>query len=189
MLIPKTRSQIYLNRLRIWMPPIFVVIGLASSKPALNFVGGLPLVLLGEALRIWAAGHIVKDESLTVSGPYAHLRNPLYLGSLISGLGFLLIMGDWGLAVVFLLVSTLIYLPTVKHEQDYLRLMHGEAAFETYRRAVPALLPRLTPASLPEEGFHRGRFTWARVLHNQEHRTWISLVLLCGLLVACHFRH
>ncbi len=160
MLIPKTKTQIYLNRLRIWMPPIFVVIALAWRRPDFN-LWGLPLVLIGEALRIWSAGHIVKDELLTVSGPYAYVRNPLYLGSTLNGIGFLLVMGDWILAVAFFVVSIIIYLPTVKNEQDYLRLMHGEAAFETYRRAVPVLLPRLTPASLPAEGFHRGRFTGA----------------------------
>jgi len=181
-LIPKTPREIWLNRVRTWLPPLFVVIGLALGKPRWN-LWGLPLVALGEALRTWAAGHLIKDESLTVGGPYAHLRNPLYLGSLLNGVGFLIMLGDWRLTVAFLAASLLVYLPTVKQEEDYLRRMHGEA-FDAYRRAVPALLPRPTAARLQAEGVRRSRFEWGWVLRNKEFKTWAAIAVLFGLLAA-----
>src|SRR5258708_28906563 len=60
---------------------------LAQSRPATLIVGGL-VALPGLALRAWATGHLRKNDALATTGPYAYTRNPLYLGSLIIGLGF-----------------------------------------------------------------------------------------------------
>jgi protein-S-isoprenylcysteine O-methyltransferase Ste14 len=177
MLIPKTKKEIWLNRVRLMLPPAFVLVGVALRKPAWS-LWGLPLVVLGEALRTWAAGHLVKDEALTTSGPYAHLRNPLYLGSLLNTVGFLLIVGDLRLAAIFLAHAVAIYLPTVKQEEDYLRRMHGEA-FEAYRRAVPGIVPRLRPASICSG---TRRYSWRQVWANGEHKTWLALAVLFALL-------
>ncbi len=182
MLIPKTRKEIWLNRIRIWLPLAFVVVAVVVRPPSWN-LWGIPLVALGEALRTWAAGHLVKDEELTVGGPYAHLRNPLYLGSLISTAGFLIIMGSWGLAVAFGIVALAIYIPTVRQEEDYLRRMHGET-FEAYRRAVPAIMPRPTPARIEADGARQSTFEWRWVFANGEHNTWLALALLFVLLWA-----
>jgi len=179
-LIPKTPKEIWLNRVRVWLPPLFVVAALAWRKPAWN-LWGVPLVAVGEAIRTWAAGHLLKDEALTVGGPYAYVRNPLYFGSLLSGVGFLVILGDWRLAVTFIAISLAIYLPTVSQEQDYLRRMHG-AAFDAYRCAVPAILPRMRPARLGFDGVRQSRFEWRWVVLNKEHRTWIAIVALLALL-------
>ena len=188
-LIPKTKKEIWLNRVRIWLPPVFVVAAIALRKPAWN-LWGIPLVVLGEALRTWAAGHLVKDEALAIGGPYAHVRNPLYLGSLLNTLGFLIILGDLLLAAIFLALALAIYLPTVKQEEDYLRRMHGEA-FEAYRQAVPGIIPRLTPAKLGAGGPVGQKlascpapFSWPSVFANDEHKTWVALALLFVLLWA-----
>lgn len=180
MLIPKTRREKLLNRVRVWLPPAFVVLALGLRAPTWR-LWGLPLVLLGEAIRTWAAGHLLKDEQLTVGGPYAHLRNPLYLGSLLSGIGFLVVVGDWRIAVAFTAASLAIYLPTVKQEEDYLRRMHGEA-FDYYRRRVPSILPRLRPAKLDAAGLRVSRFEWRWVVLNKEHKTWVALVLVFALM-------
>lgn len=180
MLIPKTGKEIWLNRVRVWLPPAFVVVAVALRRPEWH-LWGLPAIALGEGLRIWAAGHLVKDEQLTVGGPYAHLRNPLYLGSSLSGIGFLVIVGDWRLAAAFVGIALMVYLPTVRQEEDYLRRMHGEA-YEEYRRLVPAILPRLRPAR-PRRG--RGTaFAWRWVWRNKEQRTWAALAALFALLAA-----
>jgi protein-S-isoprenylcysteine O-methyltransferase Ste14 len=189
MLIPKTNKEIWLNRVRVWLPPAFVVVAIAVRLPAWN-LWGLPLVVLGEALRTWAAGHLLKDEALTVGGPYAHVRNPLYLGSLLNTIGFLLIVGDWRLAAAFLVIALVVYVPTVKQEEDYLRRMHGKA-YEAYRRAVPGIVPRFRPAHLDAlgqeasscpTGPRRARFHWHTVRANGEHKTWVALAVLFGLL-------
>ncbi len=203
MLIRKTGREIWLNRVRVWLPPALVVVALVLCKPAGGrHWWGASLVLLGEGIRTWAAGHLLKDEALTVGGPYAHVRNPLYLGSLISTIGFLAILGDFRLAVIFLAIALAIYLPIVRQEENYLRRMHGEA-FHTYSQEVPALIPRLKPyRSRGEAGVGlsgmalpfptgwqshtpalRSRFEWRRVWLNKEHKTWVGLVVLFGLLV------
>jgi protein-S-isoprenylcysteine O-methyltransferase Ste14 len=193
-LIPKTRREIWLNRVRVWLPPAFVVLAVLLRRPAWH-LWGIPLVLIGEGLRTWAAGHLVKDEQLTIGGPYAHVRNPLYLGSLLSGLGFMAIVGDWVLATAFAGAALAIYLPTVRQEEDYLRRMHGEA-FEAYRRAVPAIVPRLRAVTLVEigstrqapallrTGLRQSRFEWRWVWLNKEHRTWLALAAAFALLAA-----
>jgi protein-S-isoprenylcysteine O-methyltransferase Ste14 len=179
-LIPKTKKEIWLNRVRVWLPPVFVLVAVALRRPAWHW-WGVPLVALGEALRTWAAGHLVKDKTLTVGGPYAHLRNPLYLGSLVSTIGFLLVLGDWRLAAAFVVIALAVYVPTVRQEEGYLRRMHGEA-FDEYRRRVPLLLPRLRPAGLDIKGVRRSRFEWGWVWRNKEHRTWAALAALFALL-------
>ena len=182
MLPPKTWKEIWLNRVRTWLPPLFVVMGLAVREPVWRFwMWSVPLVVMGESLRTWAAGNLIKDESLTVGGPYAYLRNPLYLGSLLSGLGFMLLLGDWRLACAFVTVSLGVYLPTVKQEENYLRRAHGEA-FDTYRQAVPAILPRLTPARLDFPGLRQSRFAWRWVVLNKEHKTWVALAAIFTLM-------
>jgi protein-S-isoprenylcysteine O-methyltransferase Ste14 len=192
-LIPKTKGEIWLNRVRVWLPPAFVVVAVVLRRPAWH-LWGLPLILLGEALRTWAAGHLLKDEELTVSGPYAHVRNPLYLGSSLSGVGFLVILGDWRLAAAFLVIAIAIYIPTVKQEEDYLRRMHGQA-FEDYRRAVPGIVPSLRPASLEHAAGRRRApapravgFDWRRAWLNKEHKTWLALAGLFALLAIRSWR-
>lgn len=182
MLIPKTKKEIWLNRVRVWLPPLFVIAAMIIREPAWN-LWGIPFVVAGESLRTWAAGHLVKDERLTAGGPYAHVRNPLYLGSLLNTVGFLGILGDWWLAAVFLVLAFAVYLPTVQQEEDYLRRMHGEVLDE-YRRRVPGIVPRLTPARLEIEGLHMSRFAWSQVFANGEHRTWLAFAVLFALLAA-----
>jgi protein-S-isoprenylcysteine O-methyltransferase Ste14 len=106
---------------------------------------GLPLVLAGAVLRGWAAGHLVKNDALATTGPYAHLRHPLYLGTLLVATGFGVSLG--GLIAGALLAGIwpwfgLHYFPRKdRTEAARLAALHGEA-FERYRAAVPALWPR-----------------------------------------------
>ncbi len=181
-LIPKTRKEIWLNRVRVWLPPVFVLVAIILRKPEWN-LWGVPLVLLGESLRTWAAGHLIKDETLTVGGPYAYVRNPLYLGSLLNTIGFLLVLGDWRLAAIFLALAVAIYVPTVKQEEDYLRRMHGQA-FEEYKRRVPGIVPRLTPARVGVAGARDSRFEWKWVWENDEHKTWVAFAAVLALFGA-----
>ena len=182
MLLAKTRKEIWLNRVRVWLPPVFVLAGLALRAPAWRlWAWSLPLVVAGESIRTWAAGSLIKDESLTVGGPYAFVRNPLYLGSLLSGTGFVVLLGDWRLACAFAAISLAIYLPAVQQEEDYLRRMHG-SAFDAYCRAVPAILPRPLPAQLDSPGLRRARFDWQWVVLNREPRTWLALLALFALM-------
>jgi protein-S-isoprenylcysteine O-methyltransferase Ste14 len=106
-----------------------------------SMLASLVLVLPGLWLRGYAAGYVKKNAELTTAGPYAHTRNPLYLGSMLIAFGFA--AAAWNLAI-FLALGLLfaaIYVPTIQGEEAYLRAHF--AGFDAYAQAVPRLLPRL----------------------------------------------
>lgn len=164
---------------------LYVLMGamLYLGRPTpLSLATGFVLVALGEAIRIWAAGHLRKSVELVTTGPYRYTRNPLYLGRLLIFTG-LCIMARLPLGISLLLlvggyaVFFGYYLRRKERvEGDRLRERHGEA-FERYRRAVPALFPRYRPYGAAASGAWSG----ARMRANQEH--WMVL----GLLAVCLF--
>ena len=83
-----------ISRLARWRVPLgFVcaITALVLARPVWwSWWAGLALALPGEALRLWAAGHIEKGREITRSGPYRFVRHPLYLGSTLLGVGFAL---------------------------------------------------------------------------------------------------
>lgn len=112
-------------------------------------IWSLALVLPGIWLRGFAAGYVKKNRELTMTGPYAHTRNPLYLGSMLIAAGFALALLSWLVALVLALGFAVIYIPVIASEERFLRATFPE--FDAYCRRVPRLIPRLTPA-LPSNG-------------------------------------
>jgi protein-S-isoprenylcysteine O-methyltransferase Ste14 len=156
-------------RLRaVWLL-VLPFLWLARPTPAL-LLAGVALAGAGLALRAWAAGVIHKDRELTTSGPYAFTRNPLYLGSLLLGLGTVVAGGEWIFVVVFLAFFVFVYGRTMKKEERVLE----EAFRERYRHyagAVPLLLPRLAPYRAPDAP--ASRFSVSRYRRNRE---WEALL-------------
>lgn len=114
----------------------------------LAVVCSLALVLPGLALRAAAAGTVKKNRELTISGPYAYTRNPLYLGSALIAGGFALALLDWPMALLIVLGFAAIYIPVIFSEERFLR--GAFAGFDDYCRQVPRFFPRLTPANVHE---------------------------------------
>lgn len=108
----------------------------------------LLLVLPGLALRGCASGYVRKDRQLTVAGPYAFTRNPLYLGSMLIAAGFAVALLSWLMAIVLAVGFAIVYIPVIASEERFLR--GAFPAFAEYCRRVPRLIPRLTPASPPQ---------------------------------------
>jgi len=106
----------------------------------------LALVLPGLLLRGAASGTVRKNRELTVTGPYAYTRNPLYLGSLLIAAGFVVALLSWPLALLVAAGFAVIYVPVIASEERYLSAAFP--GFEAYCRSVPRFLPRLTPAKL-----------------------------------------
>jgi protein-S-isoprenylcysteine O-methyltransferase Ste14 len=109
----------------------------------------LALVVPGLLLRGYASGYVKKNEELTITGPYAHTRNPLYLGSMLMAAGFAVALWSGLVALVLAIGFALIYIPVIASEEGFLRAHF--AGFDAYCRAVPRLIPRLTPARLPAQ--------------------------------------
>jgi protein-S-isoprenylcysteine O-methyltransferase Ste14 len=106
------------------------------------FAGGA-IALLGLAFRAWSAGHIRKNAALATSGPYAHTRNPLYLGSFVLGLGFTIASGRPWLGLLFAALFLGIYLPVMRVEASTLSQLFGDD-YARYAAAVPLFFPRIT---------------------------------------------
>jgi len=166
---------------------LYLLLGtlLAFARPTpLDVAVGAPLVLCGELLRLWAAGHLVKNETLVTAGPYRYTRNPLYLGRLTIFIGLCVMArlphgAHWAVLVAGLVVFFGYYLPRKERvEPARLRELHGEA-FERYRREVPALLP------LGGGWSHAARDGWSgpRALANREHWMVLALAAIVAFLL------
>ncbi len=109
---------------------------------------GLLWILLGETLRLWAAGTIKKTRSLTITGPYRYTRNPLYFGSFLIGVGFI-VLGQmaWWLIPYYILFKY-VYGRVIKREEDQLRKRFGDP-FVLFEKQVPQFFPTL-PKLRPE---------------------------------------
>ena len=152
------RNPVRLKNLRARFLPFFVLGGLVlfTSRPSAgSLVGGSVLLLLGFLLRGWGAGYLVKNDALTTQGPYAHLRHPLYAGTLLVGAGFALATGGWwAIAILFAFGGWFlgVYFPRKERiESERLEALYGDE-YVAYRSAVPALWPRwrARPAGTPE---------------------------------------
>ena len=158
-------AQKFARRVRV--PTGFLVAAafLWLARPTLRSLAlSLLLVLPGLWLRGYAAGYVRKNAELTSTGPYAHTRNPLYLGSLLITLGFAAAAGSWWLVLLLAGMFALIYIPTILGEEAYLRA--NFAGFDDYAAHVPRLLPRLTPAPSKSGA---GAFSRQRYLHHREY--------------------
>jgi protein-S-isoprenylcysteine O-methyltransferase Ste14 len=154
-----------------------LVVALARPHPE-SFLLGLPLAVAGEAFRLWASGHIEKTRSLATGGPYAHSRNPLYVGSLLIALGVAIACASpW--VVLAVAVYFLAFYPSVMREEASFLAAKFPEEHATWATAVPLFWPRPTPA-----GPRSSRFEWARVRMNREWRTAAALPLLAAVLRA-----
>ncbi|MDE1154868.1 MAG: isoprenylcysteine carboxylmethyltransferase family protein [Acidobacteriaceae bacterium] len=177
----RTPWQKIARRIRVPLGFVTALLFLFFAHPTPALLGlSLLLVLPGLWLRGYAAGYVKKNAELTRTGPYAHTRNPLYLGSVLIAFGFALASGRWWLAVLLAGLFALIYLPTILSEEAFLRATF--AGFDDYARQVPRLLPRLTPARFPGEQAGLGRFSSERYRHHREYNALMGAVAIYGLL-------
>ena len=170
-----------LQKVTVKTIPVYLVAALLVifAKPTLPlFLAGLALVIPGEIVRIWAAGHLRKNQEVTTTGPYAYVKNPLYLGTLLIMIGYCLMARSLYLLAAGLAVFFLYYVPFKKHrESAQLQERFGDAWTE-YDRAVPDYLPRLSP--YPKMGAYPWR--WTVFLDNSEHETAIVVLLMVFLI-------
>ena len=152
----------------------------------------LALVLPGLWLRAYASGYVKKNQELTVTGPYAHTRNPLYLGSMLIAAGFALALESWAVAALLAAGFAIIYIPVIAGEERFLRAAFP--GFGNYCQRVPRLLPRLSPAQVDHEqavadtlapkSTSAGNFSFALYRQHREYNAAIGAALLYLCLVA-----
>ena len=166
-------------RLRAWLAE-----ALARRRVALGFAfGGLVLVLAqptgrsllvgmsiaacGEALRIWAAGHLRKSREVTVSGPYRWCPHPLYVGSSVMAAGLAVAAASVPVAALIAIYLVATLTAAIKSEEAFLRRTFGDQ-YDLYRRA---------------SGASGRRFSLAQAMANREYRAVAGLGIAILLLV------
>ena len=166
---PKPYADI-VARLRVPSSSLLVVAFAWFSRPTpFSLALGIPVSLLGLAIRAWAAGCLAKNQRLATAGPYAYTRNPLYLGTLIVAAGLAVAARSVGLAVLFAAVFLLVYLPVIQNEQQHLRNLFPEYA--AYAATVPALWPKFRAAP------SGSNFRWSLYFKNQEYQAAAGLIV------------
>lgn len=146
------------------------------SRPTLeSLLTGILIGTAGLAIRAWAAGHLRKNEELAVSGPYAHVRNPLYVGSLLAGVGLGVATAHWILSAGIAAVFVAWFLPVVREEEDHMRkILPGFIEYEQrVRRFLPSIAPRYAS---------RTAFEWRLFLRNREHTALLGFATLVAIL-------
>jgi Phospholipid methyltransferase len=175
-------------RVRLGYPLAIAILWLARPTPRDIVIGGL-LGALGLTLRAVAAGYLHKQETLTITGPYAYTRNPLYFGSAILALGAGIATHSWIAATLLLVYFAVFYSIVMRREEGELLGGHG-VAFEAYARAVPLFFPRVTAAKMTNvSADSAGAFSYAQYKKNHEWQATLGFVLLLvALLVLWRLR-
>jgi protein-S-isoprenylcysteine O-methyltransferase Ste14 len=129
------------RRIRVPLGFLFAAFYLWRAKPTWASIGaGVLVACMGLIIRALASGQVKKDRELTTTGPYAYVRNPLYLGSILLGIGFSIAARDIWVGVFLVAYFVVIYVPVIQGEQNYLRSTFP--GYTEYTQRVPSLLPR-----------------------------------------------
>jgi protein-S-isoprenylcysteine O-methyltransferase Ste14 len=165
------------RRIRVPLGFAFAILYFWLARPTWRFIAfGAVLIAPGLLIRALASGHVRKNEALATSGPYAYTRNPLYLGSLLMGIGFAIAARSWVIGVVLVAMFFAIYVPVIRGEEKFLREKFPE--FEDYARRVPRMLPRITPAFSVSGGF-----SFDLYLKHREYNALLGALAMTAALV------
>ena len=149
-----------------------------SNMTARSFQWGAVLMVIGEMIRFWALGFMEKKgQKLAMSGPYAFVRNPLYVGNFFLGLGIAVLVWNWIIMVLFLIGFLGIYSGTIRGEEKHLLEKFGKT-FEDYCKNVPSLFPRFSPYDAPG----KDSFLWSRITKHHEYITVMGIALVLLLI-------
>ena len=162
---------------------VLALVVLAKPRPVEVAIGFF-IAALGEAVRFWAAGHLLKTKELITSGPYRYTRNPLYFGRVLILTGLCVMCGlpyyaNWILLGCGYAVFFFYYMPRKERvEPARLRAIHGDA-YDRYFNAVPALFPTFRPYA------HASNLGWSsdRMLRNREWWMVVGIVAITLFLL------
>jgi protein-S-isoprenylcysteine O-methyltransferase Ste14 len=178
-----------MQRIRVPMGSVVVPAMFILAGPSyVSLLAGAPVAVAGLCIRAWASGYLKKNETLATAGPYSYTRNPLYLGTLILGLGASVCTGSIWLVGLFVILYCAVYLPVMMAEADTMRAIFPEQ-YEQYSRHVALLIPRsLFPFRGPNKTISPDRverrtgFDLALYVRNREYRAALGLAVIVALL-------
>lgn len=181
------RALVFRYRGLLWGVFAAAVLVLPVSFDLVRTCIAIPLLVIGQALRFWAAGIIPKYRTLMLdapklvtTGPYSIVRNPLYLGNGLMGCGWALLAGwPWlpSFAAAFFLMYSLVIIP---YEERFLLAKFG-AEYESYRASVPQLLPSpMRYRSSTDASFDAAR-SWMMERHSLRMNVVVTVVVAARL--------
>jgi protein-S-isoprenylcysteine O-methyltransferase Ste14 len=166
------------RRIRVPLGFVLAIAYFWLARPTiLSILMGATVAIGGVVIRALASGHVTKDEQLTTSGPYAYVRNPLYFGSILIGVGFAVAARNWWIVALLAVMFVAIYLPVIRDEEKFLRAAFPE--YDEYSRDVPRLIPRLVAF-----GKGGGRFSWDLYRKHREYNAVLGTVAMLVALAA-----
>ena len=173
------------RRIRVPLGFAFAALYLWLARPTPVFMAiSLILVIPGIWLRAYASGYVKKNAELTMTGPYAFTRNPLYLGSMLIAFGFALASRSIWIALALAVLFAVIYIPVIRSEEAFLRSKFD--GFDAYAARVPRLLPRLVPASVVKG--ERGSFSADLYRKHREYNALMgAAAIYAALALRIHF--
>ena len=130
---------------------------------------GAAIAIVGESIRLWAAGHLEKSKEVTQSGPYRYTRHPLYLGSSLIGIGMAVVANNLIVAAIVIAYLVLTLTAAMRSEEAHLREKFGDA-YDAYAEKRAPKVER--------------SFSWQRAIYNREHHTIAGLISGLLLLMA-----
>jgi hypothetical protein len=170
------------RRIRVPTGFAFAAAYLYFARPsAWSLVWGGAVAIPGLLIRAVASAHVRKNERLATSGPYAHTRNPLYLGSLIIAFGFALASRNWWIGISIPLLFSAIYIPVISSEDRFLRERFPD--YDQYARKVPRIWPqvRAEPGGLDD---NNAGFSWDLYRKHREYKATLgAMAMLAALAV------
>ncbi len=171
------------TRSRVPLGFLFAAAYLWWAKPTwTSLVVGIVFAAAGVIIRARASGHIRKNAELATTGPYAYTRNPLYLGSIVIALGFIVAARNVWIGLAAAGMFAFIYLPVIRAEEAYLRSAFPDYA--DYASHVPRLLPRLSPyrsGNAPEISVRQ--FSSELYWRHREYNAALGSALMIGALI------
>ena len=166
------------RRIRVPLGFVFAVIYIWLTTPTwVSIAAGGLIAAVGVWVRAISSGHVKKNEELTTTGPYARTRNPLYLGSIIIGIGFAVAALSLWIVLLLVVMFAAIYVPVIRGEEQFLSSRFPE--FAGYAARVPRLVPRLGGQGDSGPGFSRRLY-----LQHREYNASIGAVLMLAALAA-----
>ncbi len=153
---------------------IFVLFFCSSDDISLRH--GIGYIIVGLLIRLWSNSYAIKNDKLTTCGPYAFVRNPLYLGTLLIVIGFIIVLKiHWIASIAFLIILGSTYYKTIEGEQKDLLAKYKDS-YRDYCAKIPAMIPSLIPYAKGEK--------WPcsidRLIFSKEYKSmvWVTVILI-----------
>ena len=167
------------RRIRVPLGFVFAAFFVWLARPTWTFVAlSVVLGIPGLWLRGYASGYVKKNTEVTMTGPYGYTRNPLYLGSMLIAFGFALAAHSVWIAIALVVLFTVIYIPVIRSEEDFLRSKF--TGYDEYARRVPRLIPRFHSSVTSSE--EQGAFSGELYRKHREYNALIGSVAIYAAL-------